>query len=248
MLRRSQGRWSASFQCTIFAVVLLAGCTTSAPTHRGEVKGASVTVGEIAQSDFNRVATVSMRANIDSLLLLMDKLYKRNPREWRKHATSQAQASERVIAALKSRTAWPELNGKRDIEALSLSLDPNFAGDRVAAFIYALGDMLIVAHGNRTEFYLLDGLDAQHLYNAARNLEVAAWILASRRDANRQPLLLSNEISEGVRNVTFEREFGKMISRLDLVADLTTEKYRRAGIGYIQNLFGAQFLQFLPVR
>ena len=238
----------AGYQCAILAIALLAGCTTSAPVTRGEVQGASVTVGEIAQSYFNRVATVTMRANLDSLAALMDKLYKRNPREWRKHATSQAAASERVLAALKTRTPWPELGGKRDIEALSLALDPNFSGDRVAAFIYALGDMLIMAHGNRMEFYLLDGLDAQHLYNAARNLEVAAWILASRRDASQRPLLLSNEISDAARNVTFEREFGKMIGRVDLVASLVTEKYRRAGIGYVHSLFGAQFLQFLPVR
>lgn len=229
-------------------IVLTVGCAAPVTPTRGEVQGASVSVAELAQSDFNRVATVSMRANLGSLSTLMDKLYKRNPREWRKSATSQQMASERVLNSLRARNSLPELNGKRDIEALSLALDPAFSGDRVAAFIYAIGDMLIVAHGNRTEFYLVDSLDAQHLHNAARNIETAAWILASRRDANQRPLLLSNEMSESARNITFEREFGKMIGRMDLVASLTTEKYRRAGISYLHGMLGGQFLQFLPVR
>ncbi len=35
---------------------------------------------------------------------------------------------------------------------------------------------------------------------------------------------------------------------LDLLALVTTEKYRRAVIGYVQGLAGSTFLQFLPVR
>ena len=40
----------------------------------------------------------------------------------------------------------------------------------------------------------------------------------------------------------------KIIARLDLLAQVTTEKYRRAVIGYVQGLAGGTFLQFLPVR
>ena len=108
--------------------------------------------------------------------------------------------------------------------------------------------MLITAHGGKTEFYLIDGLDAQHLYNAARNMEIAAWMLAQRRNAAGQPLLLADEISAQERNLSFEREFGKVIGRLDLLAELVTEKYRRAAISYVQNLVGGSLLQFLPVR
>jgi hypothetical protein len=41
--------------------------------------------------------------------------------------------------------------------------------------------MLITAHGGRTSFTLIDGLDPQHVFNAARNLEIANWILNSRK-------------------------------------------------------------------
>jgi hypothetical protein len=47
------------------------------------------------------------------------------------------------------------------VAALSLALQPEFAGDRVAAFVHAAADMLITAHGGRTSFTLIDGLDPQ---------------------------------------------------------------------------------------
>ena len=49
--------------------------------------------GELVQSELNRAATLAMRDNLQSLLLLADKLYKRNPVQWRAGAfTSRAQA------------------------------------------------------------------------------------------------------------------------------------------------------------
>lgn len=216
--------------------------------QRGEVRSTPMTTADLAQTDINRMATLGMRANLDSLYLLADKLYKRNPREWRKGGVaSQAEAMARLHAAIEGRKPLPDLKGLRDVKALSLSLDPAFAGDRVAAFIYSMADMLIVAHGGSTVYYLTDGLEAQRVFNAARNVEIAAWLLASRRDATGHPLLLANELGD-VRNVSFEREFGKIIGRLDTLAEMLDEKYRRAGIGYVQNLLGAQFIQFLPVR
>ena len=202
----------------------------------------------MGQSDTNRVATLAMRANLDSLYLLMSKLYRRNPAEWKKTAATREDAEKKVRQAIEERQAWPELQGKRDIQAMTLALSPEFKGDRVAAFIDATADMIIVAHGNKIEFFLVDGLDAQHLYNAARNVEIAAWILASRRTTAGAPLLLSDEIGEQARNLSFEREFGKIVGRLDLMAEFMTERYRRAGISYVQNLLGGSFLQFLPVR
>ncbi len=151
-------------------MALLAGCAAPAPTPRGEVKGASATTGELAQSDVNRIATLAMRENLASLTLPMDKLYRRNPAEWRKAgAASREQAMEQARAAVEQ--------CQRDIAALAFALAPEFAGDRVAAFIVATADMLVTAHGGETEFFLLDSLDALHLYNVARYVELAVWLL-----------------------------------------------------------------------
>jgi hypothetical protein len=227
----------------------LAGCASTAPTPRGEVKGADAAPAELAQSDANRIATLAMQENLEGLLRIADKLYRRNPAEWRKSgAATREQALEQLRTAILQRRAWVPLQGRRDIAAMGLALAPEFTGDRVAAFVYATADMIITAHGGKTEFFLLDGVDAQHLYNAARNVETAVWLLAQRRNAQGQPLLLADEIGAQGRNLSFEREFGKIIARLDLLANFTTEKYRRAAIGYVQGIVGGTFLQFLPVR
>jgi len=230
-------------------ILMLAACSTPpAPITRGEAQSAPISTSELAQSDSNRMATLGMRANMASLMLLADKLYRRNPAEWRKASPTREAALAKLKLAIDSSTAWPDLQGKRDIAAMSLVLGPDFNGDRVAAFIYASADMLITAHGNKTTFYLTDALDAQYVYNAARNIEIAVWLLATRKNAQGLPLLLSDEINESQRNLSFEREFGKVIGRLDLLANLLTEKYRRAVITYVQNLLGGTFIQFLPVR
>ena len=229
--------------------LMLPACSTPpAPTARGEAQSAPVTTSELAQSDVNRMATLGMRDNLASLMVLADKLYRRNPAEWRKSNPSREAALATLKTAVDSSSAWPDLQGKRDIAAMSLALGPDFRGDRVAAFIYASADMLVTAHGNKTTFYLTNALDAQYVYNAARNIEIAVWLLASRKNTQGMPLLLSDEINERERNLSFEREFGKVIGRLVLLAAMLTEKYRRAVITYVQNLLGGTFLQFLPVR
>ncbi len=238
-------RWLAC----VWLGLALAGCASTAPTPRGEVKGAAAAPGELAQSDANRMATLAMRENLEGLLRIADKLYRRNPAEWRKGgASSREQALDQLRTAIVQRQHWAPLQGRRDIAAMGLALAPEFAGDRVAAFIHATADMIVTAHGGKTEFFLLDGVDAQHLYNAARNVETAVWLLAQRRNAQGQPLLLADEIGAQGRNLSFEREFGKIIARLDLLATFTTEKYRRAAISYVQGIVGGTFLQFLPVR
>jgi len=229
-------------------VLGLAGCGTPAPTPRGEVRGADFTADELIQSEGNRLTQAVMTANRHSLLLLADKLYRRNPAEWRKTAASREAALALLDKAMLSDQAWAPLGGRRDVAALSLSLAPEFQGDRVAAFLIACNDTLVTAQGGKREHHYLDGVDPQHLYNAARNMETALWILNTRRAANGQPLLLANEIGSDGRNLSFEREFGKIIGRLDLLAHIATERYRRAAINYVQGLVAAPFLAFLPVK
>jgi hypothetical protein len=226
----------------------IAGCASDAPTTHGEVRGDDFGAGELIQSDGNRVTQNAMQANRQSLLLLADKLYRRNPAEWRKTASAREEALKLVEAAMQSGQPWPPLFDQRDVAALSMALSPEFGGDRVAAFILACHDTIVTAHGGKQEFYYLDGVDPQHIYNAARNMEIALWVLNTRKDAHGQPLLRANEMGPDSRNLSFEREFGKIIGRLDLLASYMTERYRRAAIGYVQGLAMAPVLAFLPVK
>lgn len=228
----------------LVSCLVLAGCTTA--PQGASPAGESMSFDQLVQTDFNRTVTMAMRDNLDSLGRLLEKLYRRNPAEWRKAGFTDLQAAvAQGKAHIQTGQTPAELDGLQDIEVLSVAMDPGYGGDRVAAYVLGLADMIISAHGDKTRFYVSDSIDAQKVFNAARNVEIAAWMLASRRDAQGHPLLLSNEISDGFANLSFEREFGRIISRLDLVAELLDENLRRVGINYLQGLL---FFNFLPVR
>ena len=124
---------------------------------------------------------------------------------------------------------------------MHVALHPEFRGDRVQALIVGLGSMVQSAFGDREVFYLLDDLEPQHLYNAARNVEIAAWKLATARDGQGQLLLLSNELGES-SNLSFEREFGRIVGLLDVLSDVVEEETERTVTRVVQNLTTAVFL------
>ncbi len=225
---------------------LLPGCMSPPRPGQGSPKGESMSADQLVQTDFNRTVTLEVRDNLASLYSLLDKLYRRNPREWRKTgAPDHATAVARARHAIEVRIPPADLSGLHDIQILAVSLDPNYTGDRVGAFIYGLADTIIAAHNGKTRLYATDALDGQRVYNAARNVEAAAWLLASRRNNRGEPLLLANEMSQQATNLSFEREFGAIIGRLDLIANLLGENSRRIGINYAQGLL---LFNFLPVR
>lgn len=227
-------------------IVLLSACVSvPADGERGPANEA-MSFDQLLQTDFNRTVTIAMRDNLDSLDRLTEKLYRRNPSEWRDAGYPDLDAALTATRdAILSARPPSDLHGLQDIEIMSVALDAAYEGDRVAAFIYGMADMIITAHNNKVRFYASDVLDATRIFNAARNVEIAAWLLTSRRDAQGNALLLANEMSEDAVNISFEREFGKIVGRLDLVANLLDENMRRVGINYAQGLL---LFNFLPVR
>ncbi|CAI8744365.1 Lipoprotein [Pseudomonas sp. IT-P253] len=201
---------------------------------------------EFLQTSVDRMATLTMRDNLDSLYLLMSKLYLRNPDELKKSGFLDARiAGKQVRMAIELQQPLPTLGDKKDLAALRYAMSPQFLGDRVGAFIYAIGSMLVTAHGNRLEFYMTDAINPAFVSNAARNIEIATWILSQRQNKNGEPLLFSNEISEEGSNLSFAVEFGKIVARLDLLTQMLDERYRRIALNYAQSLV---FLNFLPVQ
>ncbi len=104
----------------------------------------------------------------------------------------------------------------------------SFEGDRVFALMVGIRSMLHQAYGNKLEFFLLDELNQQALYNSARNLEIIAWRLNSYRNAQGQPYLLTNGYEGPVANLSYERLFGKMIGLQDMMAKIIEGKTNRA--------------------
>ncbi len=123
-----------------------------------------------------------------------------------------------------------------------LALKPEYSGDRVFAFGVGLASTVFLSYNGKTTFYLTDSLDPQKLYNSARNIEIAAWKLANARNARGEPLLVSNEKTDDVANLSFEREFGKMIAYQDVMAEVAAQRTNRVIRRVVQTLATAVFL------
>ena len=204
------------------------------------------TINQLGKGDSDRMADVEVRENTESLRLLMLKLYKRNPHELQK---STPDVAERMVdwvfnGETQHHYQFESINNQQGTEAIFLAFKPDFTGDRVLAFIVGLQTMLFKAHGNKTDFYLNDSIDPQHMYNVSRNIEIAAWKLSNARDDTGALYLLSNEINDKDKNLSFEREFGKMIGRTDLFASTLAEKSQRLISRVVQSLATAVFLPF----
>lgn len=201
-------------------------------------------LSQLVKSDIDRMADVELRENTQSLRLLMSKLYKRNPHELKKSTSDTVDVMVDWVFEGEHGWKFRQIGEKQGTEALYQAFAPDFQGDRVLSLIVGLETMLVKAHGGKNEFYMTDRIDPQAVYNAARNIEIAVWKLSTNRDANGQLYLLTNELSENERNLSFEREFGKMVGRLDLFALALSEKSQRMISRVAQNLATALFLPF----
>ena len=244
-LRRAAWRHGAITLCTV-----LVACTTTptfppaAPTtgKRAAPPERSFPAFDIAKADIDIVAEVHAKESLGSARLLMEKLYRRNPREWRKGNDSSMDAALARAFDPRSGFRFAELGNARGADAIVLALKPEYGGDRVFAFGVGLASMIFLAYNEKTEFYLTNSFDPQKLYNSARNIEIAAWKLANARGARGEPLLLSNEIAGDARNLSFEREFGKMIAYQDVMAQIAAQRTNRIIRRVVQTLATAVFL------
>lgn len=241
-----------AFNCIIFASLLavtLASCSTipeSGTTPKKQVPQQQdrSTINQLGKSDFDRMADVEIRENTESLRTLMLKLYKRNPAELKKSTSDSADKMATWVfeGGAQHQYHFPEIHNLQTTDAIFLTFKPEFNGDRVLSFIVGLHTMLLKAHNDKTDFYFMDSIDPQRIYNVARNIEIAAWKLSNARKEDGTLYLLTNEINEIEKNLSFEREFGKMIGRTDLYAISLAEKSQRFISRVMQNLATAVFL------
>ncbi len=222
---------------------LFVACVATGTTPRKPAAGFDP--NQIAKSDIDRVAEAHQRELFASLRLLTEKLYRRNPREWRKGGQASLEAAVARIFESNHEWKFAELDGRRGTEALHLAFREDYAGDRVLALIVGLGGMIQTAFNDKSELFILDDLDPQALFNAARNVEIAVWKLSNAKTATGELYLLSNEAGGSVRNLSFEREFGKIIGNLDVLSKIIADKTNRLVVKVFQNLATAIFL---PVK
>jgi hypothetical protein len=234
----------------VVATCLVAACApapvyppAAPPTgRRPPPEEAPFKANDLLKTDIDSVAEVHLRESIGSAKLLMEKLYRRNPRELRKSNVATPEAG--VARAFDPQAGWhfAELDDRRGIDALQIAFRADFTGDRVFAFGVGLGSMISQAYNDKTQFYMTDSLDAQRLYNCARNIEIAAWKLANARGPTGELLLLSNEMSGREPNLSFEREMGKLIAYQDTLAIVMAQRTNRIIRRATQSVATAVFL------
>ena len=194
----------------------------------------------LAKTEIDRVVDADRAEVIAGLRRIAEKLYKRNPREWKKSGQPSMEAAlDRLFSG---RVDFPELEGRQEGAAALHAFSPNYQGDRVLAVMAGLLGMVYAAFEHKDDFYVLDSLNEQRLYNCARNVEIAIWKMSSTRNANGELALLSNELDANNPNLSFEREFGRVIGMLDFLSRIVADKNGRTITRFTQNLATAVFL------
>lgn len=182
-------------------------------------------VTRLAKSDINEVIEIHQRAVMRDLKALMIKLYYRNPYGRHDKTRRSIEDSVALVFSKPIDEAFPQWQNITPTDVVRIALDPTYQGsDRILPFIFGLRKMLMASYDNHTEFYYLTSIDQQKLYNSARNLEIAAWMLAENRDINGKLLILSDSLDHEQRNLSYQRLIGRMISTQDNLAEIMSHQ------------------------
>ena len=220
------------------APLLLDGCATR--VGPGGQKEMRFEPRYLAKTEIDRVIDTDRAEVLAGLHRIAGKLYKRNPREWKKSGQPSREAAMARLFA--GGVDFPELEGRQEGAAVLLALSPEYQGDRVLGVMAGLLGMVYASFENKDDFYVLDDLNEQKLYNCARNVEIAIWKMSSARSATGEFLLLSNELDPANPNLSFEREFGKVIGLLDFLSRIVADKNGRTVTRLTQSIATAVFL------
>lgn len=182
----------------------------------------------LAKTEVDLVADEFIDESRREVRELLVKLYKRNPDQL---AIIPGMTVEGRIAQLKTAEGvldFPELDGLQGIDAMNLTFDPDFRGDRVFALIVGLGGMLRQAYSYKAEMFIHDQLNGAALLTSARNVEILLWKLKNTRKPNGDPYLITYEYQGVIDNLSFERLFGKLIVLQEMMARIAGDRGDRA--------------------
>ncbi|WP_022663728.1 hypothetical protein [Desulfospira joergensenii] len=197
--------------------LLLGGCGTDSRFR----------IQNLAKADIDVVADVHIKEATALLESLTRKLYKMNPAELKKTPGASVDAQVRRIFQCPPGAESSELDRKESIDAILLGFEPDYPGDRIFAMMYGLYTMIFKSYSGRCELYMVDFLDEQSLYNSARNIEIFVWRIKNRILPDGRLVLETNQIDGPVKNLSFERLFGKLISLQDTMALIVSSQSGR---------------------
>jgi hypothetical protein len=243
-----KGYWMRRYKVLI--VVFVCSCLFSCTNLQTKQKVVAAdpnddNVSRLAKSNIDEVIELQQRTVMDHLKLLMTKLYKRNPSARHDKEQRSLEASVELFFSKPAGSDYPQFNDLTSTDLIHLALDPTYeGGDRVLPFISGLRTMLMASYNNHTDFYYLTSIDEQKLYNSARNIEIAAWLLAESRNEKGELFLLSDSLDNERRNLSYQRLFGQMIATQDNLAVIISHKNGRLIKTVV---IRAASLMFLPI-
>ena len=223
------------------ALMCSGGCSHDSEKEESPKKK-SFTVKSLAKSDIDGVLDIHVQEIRGYLREMMVKLYKRNPRELEK--SRYPDPAKNIARVFDEQHNWKfeELQDRKSIDAIHLAFEQNYEGDRVFALLVGLTSMIMAAYDNKTDFYMLDKVDPQKLYNSARNIEITVWKLGHDVDIGGQLYLFTNSLPGEETNLSYERLFGKMIATQDNMAIIVAGTTSRVIKKVIQEVATAVFL------
>ena len=196
----------------------------------------------LAKGDIDNVLDIYVHEVRKLLRELMVKFYKRNPNQLKKSPFNDI---DKNVSRVFDRThdwSFKQLDYKEGVDAIQLTFDDDYHGDRVFSFIVGLSSMLMASYGDKTDFYMLDDIDGQALYNSARNIEISVWKLSNNRDEHGELFLYSNSLPNEEAYLSYERLFGKLIANQDTIAIIMASKNKRLIKKVFQKMATAVFL------
>lgn len=205
------------FRCLLPALLSLVLCACGGYEMRN-----------LAKTDIDLVADEFIDESRNEVRELLVKLYKRNPDQLAVNPGMTVEGRLAQFRVARGQLDFAELDGLQGIDAMNLTFDPEFRGDRVFALVVGLGSMLRQAYGFKPEMFIHDRLNGDALLTSARNVEILLWKLKHTRKPNGEPYLVTYEYRGVIDNLSFERLFGKLIVLQEMMARIAGDRGDRA--------------------
>ena len=164
--RNGIGASASRSACILTLALLLAACAApssrqSAGAKRPPPTAEPFRIQDLAKSDIDNVTETHLEESLAIVRNIAEKLYRRNPREWRKGPYKSPEVAVDRVFDRSQAWRFAELNNVRGTDAIYLAFRAEFAGDRVFAFTVGLGSMIYDAYGGKDEFYIFDVVEPQ---------------------------------------------------------------------------------------
>ncbi|MDO9282014.1 MAG: hypothetical protein Q7T88_06500 [Methylotenera sp.] len=180
----------------------LAGICTYFITPQLSIAASSIKTKTTSQKNAPKQFSTTDEFSIQSanLRTLMLELYECNPQALQK--STSVSKDEFVQWVFEGPFSWKfdAIKNSQSTEALTLSFNEKYQGDRVLPLITGLYTMLLHAYGGENEFTFNKTIDLKELTIAAQNVEISSAKLFNLKHDNNEPKL-SDKCNKNVTHV-----------------------------------------------